>query len=82
MMDDKVSIALHQWLQYDQDLESIEAINHMNRDKLKEVMMPRISFGTSGLRAEMGPGFACMNPVTVQIAAKVPGLNFDNLLSA
>lgn len=33
---------------------------------LKQLMTPRIAFGTAGLRAEMLPGFAMINHVTVR----------------
>lgn len=32
---------------------------------LTACMTPRIAFGTAGLRAKMGPGYACMNALTV-----------------
>lgn len=35
---------------------------------LKKLLSPRIAFGTAGLRAEMAPGFAMLNHVTVRQA--------------
>ena len=58
-----------QWCRYCP--EDHEELMGMSGAALKNVMTPRIAFGTSGLRAEMGPGFARMNKVTVQIAATV-----------
>jgi phosphomannomutase len=34
-------------------------------EELQACMEPRIAFGTAGLRAEMGPGFARMNELVV-----------------
>ena len=38
--------------------------------RLEKALLPRINFGTSGLRAQMAPGYAYMNFVTVQQAAQ------------
>ena len=40
------------------------------RAELDERMSGDISFGTAGLRAAMGPGFARMNAITVQLATQ------------
>lgn len=34
-------------------------------EKLQHLFLERLSFGTAGLRARMGPGFTCMNEVTI-----------------
>ena len=41
-----------------------------NFSQLEKALIPRINFGTSGLRAQMAPGYAYMNYVTVQQAAQ------------
>ena len=41
-----------------------------NFAQLEKALIPRINFGTSGLRAQMAPGYAYMNFVTVQQAAQ------------
>lgn len=64
------SSLIEQWCRYCPDDGGI--LSQMSPEQIEEIMTPRIAFGTSGLRAEMGPGFARMNKITVQIAAKVP----------
>lgn len=67
-MRDSLEKDVEAWLKYDSDPASRAAIRHMaknDRQRLARVMQPRIAFGTAGLRAEMGPGFALMNSVTV-----------------
>lgn len=34
-------------------------------EKLQHLFMERLTFGTAGLRSLMGPGFNCMNEVTI-----------------
>lgn len=72
--DDMAEEARQLWLRYDAEQRSRLAVQAMEPEELAMAMLPRISFGTSGLRAQMGPGFARMNRVTVQIAAIVPYL--------
>lgn len=61
------------WLKLDTNPDSRATISQMavhDRERLAKVMQPRIAFGTAGLRAEMGPGFALMNSVTVTQASQ------------
>jgi hypothetical protein len=60
---------IEQWCKYQPQDRGM--LMEMQPEQVLEIMTPRIAFGTSGLRAEMGPGFARMNLVTVQIAASV-----------
>lgn len=39
------------------------------KDRLRELLLPDVTFGTAGLRAEMAPGWARMNDVTVHLAS-------------
>lgn len=61
------------WLEYAPEDE--EYMKSLPRKNLNDMMTPRIAMGTAGLRAEMGPGFARMNMVTVQMAAIVLGMD-------
>lgn len=69
---------IEQWCRYSPS--DRDELLKMSREGLQMIMAPRIAFGTSGLRAEMGPGFARMNRVTVQIAAAVHDFIIDVLV--
>ena len=60
--------ALANWLKWDNDDETRSEIQKMiASNSLKpSILCPRISFGTAGLRAKIGPGFAQMNNLVVQ----------------
>lgn len=45
-------------------------IDNDDTDELRRRMQPRITFGTSGLRAAVGPGFARMNDLAVYMATR------------
>lgn len=68
--DQELKHAVEQWLAWDPDPSSRENVIAMSPECLRPAMIPRIAFGTAGLRAEMGPGFARMNDVTVLQAAQ------------
>lgn len=74
-MDGEVIEAARKWLELDKDPESrsriLQMMDNADYEGLGDLMLPRIAFGTSGLRAEMAPGFSRMNAVTVQIACQV-----------
>ena len=64
------------WLANDWKKGSRDAIQRLmtkndeqSKIHLKQLLYPRISFGTAGLRAEMLPGFAMINHVTVRQTA-------------
>lgn len=46
-------------------LELKELLQQKNVDKIKNMFDGRLSFGTAGLRAAMGPGFKRMNELVV-----------------
>lgn len=54
--------------QYSTELD--ELLIQKNVDKLKKIFDGRLSFGTAGLRAAMGPGFKCMNDLVVVQSAQ------------
>lgn len=62
------------WLELDPnpatraEIEKLEAAG--NASAIDSLMLPRIAFGTAGLRLEMAPGFANMNDVTVLQASQ------------
>lgn len=72
--DEELELLVRSWLSIDSDPASRKAIEDLWEKKdygsLKPMMMPRIAFGTAGLRSEMAPGFAHMNDVTVLQAAQ------------
>jgi len=62
-----------EWLRLDADPHSRREVQQMlqsDPQRLQKMMAPRIAFGTAGLRAEMAPGFAQMNVVTVRQASQ------------
>ncbi len=74
-MDAEVQAAVQQWLQLDVDPRTRREVQRMHeaRDEagLREALLgPRISFGTAGLRAAMGPGLPHMNLLTVTQATQ------------
>lgn len=58
---------VEQWLSQDQNPETRQAVQHerTSLDRIDKWFYPRISFGTAGLRARMGPGYAQMNDLVV-----------------
>lgn len=82
-----LSVLVEDWLKWDtnsQTKSEVQSLYASNPDKLLKAMYPRIAFGTAGLRAEMGPGFALMNILTVTQAsqglAKYVSEHVDNAL--
>ena len=69
-----VEALYHAWTVNDWSESSRTAMQSYNdgtdddREYLKSLLTPRIAFGTAGLRAEMLPGFANFNHVTVRQA--------------
>lgn len=60
---------VQQWLRLDQDpvtRSEIESLNAENKTKeLDQLLTKRLAFGTAGLRAPMGAGFARLNSLTI-----------------
>jgi phosphomannomutase len=58
-----------QYVAWDPNPETRQAIQDLvdqnNEEKLKALLSKRIQFGTAGLRAAMGAGYACMNDLVV-----------------
>lgn len=68
-----LAVLVEDWLKWDtneQTKAEVKSLYASNPDKLLKAMHPRIAFGTAGLRAEMGPGFALMNILTVTQASQ------------
>lgn len=70
----ELELLVKSWLSIDSNPSSRKVIEELwekkDYESLKSMMMPRIAFGTAGLRSEMAPGFAHMNDVTVLQAAQ------------
>ena len=64
-LDEKVQ----EWLQIDKNNKTcsdlIGMVNEKKYDEIEGILASRMQFGTAGLRARMGPGYACMNDVTI-----------------
>ncbi|KAJ8336041.1 hypothetical protein SKAU_G00393840 [Synaphobranchus kaupii] len=67
--DIKLSDAIKQWLQFDKNPKTLEAVQEMvkagSEKELQRCFGSRMEFGTAGLRAAMGPGISCMNDLTI-----------------
>ena len=69
MSKDAVDAAVSKWLSIDRnsttrsELESL--VKAGNYETLSSILLNRMAFGTAGLRARMGAGYACMNDVTI-----------------
>lgn len=61
--------AINQWITWDKNPQTQEQILSLVREgrvaELKRRLCSRMTFGTAGLRAAMGAGFACINDLTV-----------------
>lgn len=78
-LEEDFSHAVRDWISADPDpetqaaatalLTAAQAGDHVAEEQLRECFTERISFGTSGLRAELGPGPARMNRVVVAQAS-------------
>lgn len=68
-MDADLQHLVKAWLRLDRDGLTVQEVRHLqstnNTTALEKCMRPRIAFGTAGLRARMGAGFANMNALTV-----------------
>lgn len=57
------------WLEIDQNedtkAELLRLVADGQLDYVDQVLSKRMEFGTAGLRAKMGPGYSCMNDVTI-----------------
>lgn len=70
----QVDELVHQWLAIDVDETLRKQVEDLHKngkyEVLKSKLMPRIAFGTAGLRSSMEPGFAHMNDVTILQASQ------------
>uniref|UniRef100_A0A672L898 Phosphoglucomutase 2-like 1 n=1 Tax=Sinocyclocheilus grahami TaxID=75366 RepID=A0A672L898_SINGR len=61
--------AVHQWMAWDKNPQTWKQMESLVREgrvvELRRRLCSRMTFGTAGLRAEMGAGFACINDLTV-----------------
>ena len=60
---------IQEWLRLDRDeatrAEILELVKQCNVNELNLVLNSRLTFGTAGLRARMGAGFARLNSLTI-----------------
>ncbi len=61
-----------QWINDDPCKETRDAVSNAlnNENEIKRMFSSELTFGTSGLRAAMGPGPVCMNDLVVIRAAQ------------
>ncbi|XP_062514862.1 phosphopentomutase-like isoform X2 [Corticium candelabrum] len=68
-IDAELSDKIREWLKWDENKITKEAIECLVKSRdlqaLRECLLTRMSFGTAGLRAPMGPGYSKMNDLTV-----------------
>uniref|UniRef100_A0A671L6N1 Glucose 1,6-bisphosphate synthase-like n=1 Tax=Sinocyclocheilus anshuiensis TaxID=1608454 RepID=A0A671L6N1_9TELE len=61
--------AVNQWMAWDKNPQTRKQMESLVREghvvELRRRLCSRMTFGTAGLRAEMGAGFACINDLTV-----------------
>ncbi|XP_016110558.1 glucose 1,6-bisphosphate synthase-like [Sinocyclocheilus grahami] len=61
--------AVNQWMAWDKNPQTRKQMESLVRKghvvELRRRLCTRMTFGTAGLRAEMGAGFACINDLTV-----------------
>ncbi|CAI5758302.1 unnamed protein product [Candida verbasci] len=73
-MNKELNELIESWLKIDPNEESRNEIKQLVNDKdyntLTKKMIPRIAFGTAGLRSSMESGYAHMNDVTVLQASQ------------
>lgn len=81
-----VEALVKEWLEWDRNLTTKKEIQALyDKGDFKELtarMLPRISFGTAGLRARMQAGYANMNDLVVQQASQGLCLYLEKLLGA
>ena len=65
----KLDEEIQSWLSIDRNentcAEILKMVNERKYSELEAMLTNRMAFGTAGLRARMGPGYTCMNDVTV-----------------
>ena len=65
----ELDTAVQDWLHIDKNestkSELLELVKTSGVEELEKMLTIRMAFGTAGLRARMGPGYSCMNDVTV-----------------
>ncbi|RXN14927.1 glucose 1,6-bisphosphate synthase [Labeo rohita] len=61
--------AVSQWMAWDKNPQTRKQLESLVREgrvvELRRRLCSRMTFGTAGLRAEMGAGFACINNLTI-----------------
>ena len=65
----KIQVLAHEWLRLDQDNETRSKIEMLleqqNYAELESRLCTRLTFGTAGLRAQMGAGYSFINSLTI-----------------
>lgn len=83
---DSVEALTRQWLEWDSNpvthKEIQDLVDKGDQKELAVRMLPRISFGTAGLRAKMQAGYAFMNDLVVQQASQGLCMYLEKLLGA
>ncbi|KAK3928657.1 Phosphoglucomutase-2 [Frankliniella fusca] len=64
-LDEKIRQYVEWETREDYKERTLQLVKDKEVEKLKHLFLHRLTFGTAGLRAVMGPGFNCMNEVTI-----------------
>uniref|UniRef100_A0A2R5LLS1 Putative phosphoglucomutase/phosphomannomutase n=1 Tax=Ornithodoros turicata TaxID=34597 RepID=A0A2R5LLS1_9ACAR len=66
---DEVAEKVSEWLRWDKNPKTRDEIqnlqNNGSKEKLQQLMLDRLTFGTAGLRGVMGAGYAAMNDLVI-----------------
>lgn len=84
MTDSSLESKIAEWLEWDRNEDTSSEIRRLaeekNYERLRELLMERLTFGTAGLRSTMGPGYAAMNDlVIIQTGQGMLGYLEDNV---
>lgn len=65
----ELGLLIKKWQEWDQNQGTLQEINTLVEnhewDKLENIMMKRLEFGTAGIRGKMGAGFGQMNDLVI-----------------
>lgn len=64
-LDEKIRQYVEWETREDYKEQTLQLVKDKKIEKLQHLFLQRLTFGTAGLRAVMGPGFNCMNEVTI-----------------
>lgn len=67
--DAELDTKINEWLKWDKNETTLEEIKLLSQneeyEKLRKILLNRLTFGTAGLRAKMGAGYAAINDLVI-----------------